>query len=97
MSSYTRSIKIPDKSSQELFDVVSKEVEHFMKKNSFGKYEIDRNAVQKEIRIKTALFSATLRCHDSEIELTAELSLMATPFKSKLDSSITTWISKTFG
>lgn len=96
MASYSRRVKIPGKSSQELYDVVSKDIDHFLNKASIGKFEVDRDSPKKQLRIKSSLFSATLTCMEAEMELQAQLSLLATPFKSKLDESITRWLSKKF-
>jgi hypothetical protein len=96
MPSYSRRVQVPGKSSQELYDKVSQDADRFMTKASLGKYEIERDPARKELRIKTSMFSAVLSCREEEMELDAKLSLLATPFKAKLDEAITRWLSKTF-
>lgn len=96
MPSYSRKVNLPGKSSQELYDKVSEGIERFMSKATVGKFDIERDPVQKEVRVKGSVFSATLTCREAQMELNAQLSLIAAPFKSKLDDGITKWLAKTF-
>ena len=96
MPSYSRKVKLPGKTSQELYEKVSEGIDRFLGKVSIGKYEIERDPGQKELRVKGKIFSAVLKFQEAEIELTAQLSLLAAPFKSKLDEGITRWLAKTF-
>jgi hypothetical protein len=96
MPSYTRKVQIPGKTSQELYDVVANDIDRFLSKVNLGKYEIEKNPSSKKIHVKSKLFSATLNCADSEMELVATLSLLAMPFRSKLDESIDRWLTKSF-
>lgn len=96
MPSYTRKVDIPGKSSQELYDKVAADIDRFLSKASFGKFEIDRDPVKREVRVKATMASATLVCRDGCMELQAKLSLLAMPFKSKLDEGIDKWLAKTF-
>ncbi len=96
MPSYTRKVQIPGKSSQDLYDKVAEDIEKFLSKTSIGKYEIIRDAGQKEVRVQGSMFSATLVCQESQMELRAQLSLLAMPFRSKLDEGINKWLAKTF-
>ena len=97
MPSYKKEVKVPGKSSQELFDAVSATVDKFLEKASVGKFDINRDAAKKTIDIKSSMFSGQLSCMDGCLKLDANLSLMATPFKSKIDEGIDKWISKVFG
>ena len=96
MPSYSRRVKIPNKSSQELYDKVTEGLDHFLSKASLGSYEILRNPEKKEFQVKSSLFSAKLTCLEAEMALDAQLSLLATPFRSKLDDAIDRWLAKTF-
>ena len=96
MPSYTRKVRIPGKTSQELYDVVAKDIDRFLEKASLGKCEIEKNPSSKKIKVKNRLFSATLNCAEAEMELEATLSLLAMPFRSKLDESIDRWLTKSF-
>ena len=97
MPSYKKEVKIPGKSSQEIFDIVSTTMDKFLEKASVGKFDIQRDSAKKTIDIKSSMFSGQLSCQDGCIRLDASLSLMATPFKSKIDEGIDKWISKVFG
>ena len=96
MPSYSRTVQIPGKSSQELYDKISTEIERFMEKASIGKFEIERDAGRKQVQVKASMLSATLICNEGSLQFDAKLSLLATPFKSKIDEGITKWLSKTF-
>jgi len=96
MPSYSRRVQIPGRSSKELYDAVSQDIDRFLSKVPLGKFEVKRNPTEKELHVKSNMFSATLSCSDAEMELSAQLSMLAMPFKSKLDESITRWLNKTF-
>ena len=96
MPSYSRSVKVPGKSSQELYDKVSTDIEHFMNKVSIGKFEIERDAAKKQVHVKASMVSATLICQEGSLQVDAKLSLLAAPFKGKLDEGIDKWLSRTF-
>lgn len=96
MPSYKKEVKVPGKSQQELYDIVSGSVDRFMEKSSVGKFDIVRDPSKKEIAIKSAMFSGTLFCAEGCLRLDASLSLMAAPFKGKIDEGIDKWIAKMF-
>lgn len=96
MPSYSKKVQVPGKTSQELYDKMSTGIDSFMSKTPVGNYTVERDPGNKKLYIKSSMFSATLICQDSMMELNAQLSLLAAPFKSKLDEGITRWVSKTF-
>ena len=96
MPSYTRKVQIPGKGSQELYDKVSSDIDRFMEKVGLGKFEIVRDAAKKQVQIKSSMVTATLACGEGSIELDAKLSLLATPFRSKIDEGIDRWLAKAF-
>jgi hypothetical protein len=96
MPSYTRKVEIPGKSSQELYETVCAEIQKFTDKLSVGKFEISHDSSSKEIYLKSSMVTATLCCLDQALELDAKLSLMAAPFRSKIDDGIDRWLAKTF-
>lgn len=96
MPSYSRKVTISGKTSQELYDKVSEGIDRFMSKTPVGKYEIERVPGKKELKVKSSMFNATLTCTEGQMELSGNLSLLASPFKSKLDEAIDRWLSKTF-
>ena len=96
MPSYTRTVQLAGRSAQELYDKVSADIDRFLTKSSIGKYDLDRNPDAKEVSFKASMASATLRCKDGELVLDAKLSLLAAPFRGKLDEAIDRWLAKTF-
>ena len=96
MPSYSRRVQIPGKTSQELYDKVSTEINRFLEKASVGKFDLDRDPAAKKVHVKSSMFTATLTCEEGALDLDAKLSLLAAPFRSKIDEGINRWISKTF-
>ena len=96
MPGYSKTVKIPGKTADELYAKISTEIDRLMEKVSLGKFDIERAPGDKAVHLKSSMISATLTCSDGEIELDAKLSLMAMPFKSKIDEGIERWVKKTF-
>lgn len=96
MPSYSRKVQVPGKTSQELYDKISQDIDRFLEKASLGKCDIRRDPGTKQVEVKHSMFSATLICTEGTIELNAKLSLLAAPFRSKLDQGIDKWLSKAF-
>ena len=96
MPSYSKKVQIPGKTSQELYDKVSSDIDHFLGKIGVGKVEVERVPASKRVMIKSSMVTATLSCLEGAIDVDAKLSLFAAPFKGKIDEGITKWISKTF-
>jgi hypothetical protein len=96
MASYSRTVEVPGKSSQELYDKISTEIDRFLSKTPIGKYELQLDPKSKEVAFTSSMASATLICGEGKLVLNAKLSLFAAPFRSKLDEGIDRWIAKTF-
>jgi hypothetical protein len=97
MPSYSRKVNVPGRTAQELYDKVAADIERFLGKSSLPvKMDIDRDAERREVKVKSSMFSATLICRDAELVLDGQLSLMAMPFRSKLDEGIDKWLAKAF-
>jgi hypothetical protein len=96
MPSYSRTVKIPGKSAQELYDKVASEIDRFISKGSLpGQIDINRDPGQKQVSVTHSMVSATLHCEEGQLRLDAKLSLLATPFRSKIDDGINRWLEKT--
>ena len=96
MASYSREINVPGKSAQELYDRISGDIDRMLEKASLGKFQIDRDPGKRELTLKGSMLSATLTCGEGKLRLDAKLSLLATPFKSKIDEGIDRWLLKAF-
>lgn len=97
MPNYVKKVEIPGKNAQELYDTVAKEIEKFIENLSLGSFEIERKPEAKEVRLKASMVTATLSCGEECLQLDAKLSLLAAPFRSKIDEGIDRWLVKTFG
>lgn len=97
MPAYNKTVKLPGRSSQELYDRVSKQIDELVEKWGLAdKMELRRDPEKKQVNLKHSMVSATLSCTEGQMSLDAKLSLMAMPFRSKLDEQIETWIKKNF-
>jgi len=96
MPSYSRKVDVPGKTAQELYTKISTEIDRFMEKSSVGKFEVNRDPSKRQVEVKSSMFSAILFCEDGLLRLDGKLSLMALPFRSKIDDGIDNWIGKTF-
>jgi len=94
MPAYKKKIKAPGQSADVLFKLVSGGLEGFLKKMGISDFEIKTNASKKQIELESKFFSATLIARKDELELDGSLSLLAMPFKSKIDEGIEKWIQK---
>jgi Putative polyhydroxyalkanoic acid system protein (PHA_gran_rgn) len=95
MPSYTRKVSLPGKNASELYEQASLSIDRFVSKAAV-KFDIQRVPEKKEIHLKSSMATARLICTDGVMEVEAKLSLMATPFRSKIDEGIDKWIAKTF-
>ncbi len=96
MPSYARIVKVPGKNSQELYDKVSTEIGRFMEKSNVGKFDVKSDPAKKQVSVSSSMFSATLHCEEGALRLEGKLSLMAMPFRSKIDEGIDKWMAKNF-
>lgn len=96
MPTYRRQVRIPGKTSQELFDKISQDIDRLLEKFSVGKFEILRDSSRKQVVLKSAMINATLICGEEVLTLDGSLSFMAAPFRGKIDEGINRWLAKTF-
>jgi hypothetical protein len=96
MPSYKKSFKVPGKGAKELYDIISTEIDKFLKKTPIGDFKLECVESAKQFKVKSSMFSAVLTCSDGNLDLDGQLSLFAAPFKSKIDDGIDRWLSKTF-
>jgi hypothetical protein len=96
MPKHTKKIALPGRTSAEIFEQVSKDIDRFMSKTPVPKYDLERDASVSEVRIQSPMFSATLHCREGELELVAQLGLIVMPFRGKLDEGLELWVKKAF-
>ena len=96
MPKYSRQVRIPGKTAEELYQQISQDIDHFLSKTPIGKYQLERRPEVKEVEFKSSMASAILICGEEELRLNVNLSLLATPFRSKLDEGIDKWLARKF-
>lgn len=96
MPSYSRTVQVPGKKSDELYEKVSEGIDQFLAKISVGEFDIARDPVKRQLSLKSKMFSAVLFCEDGLLRLDGQMSFLAVPFRGKIDEGIDRWISRTF-
>lgn len=98
MPKYTRFLKIPGKSSQELYLKLAEDIDCFLETTSLSKVkvEISKDQALKQLCIKSPVVKAILMCQDGALQVNADLSLFAAPFRSKIDEGIDRWLGRAF-
>ncbi len=96
MPKYQRNVPIPGKTSSELYDRLSQDIDEFLKKITLGKVAIIKKPEEKKLHIQSPLLNAILKCEEGQIVVDAQLSLLAVPFRSRLDAGIDKWLARTF-
>ncbi|NDD91033.1 hypothetical protein EBZ37_02985 [bacterium] len=97
MPAYSKTIKVPGRSAQDLYDKISTDLDRMVEKWGVSqKMELSRDPSKRQLHVKSSMVTATLTCTDGCLVLDAKLSLLATPFRSKIDEQIERWVSKNF-
>lgn len=97
MPAYTKTVKIPGRSAQDLYEKISQDIDRMVERwGVSGKMELSRDPDRRQLFLKSSMVSATLTCSEGSMVLDAKLSLLAVPFRSKIDEQIDRWISKNF-
>ncbi len=96
MAKFSKNFSIPGKSADLIYTAVSGGIEHFLNKTPVGSHQVTRNDSSKQVAFKSSMASGTLTAVEGELQVEISLSLLATPFKSKLDEGVTQWLNKTF-
>jgi hypothetical protein len=96
MASYSRKVEIAGKNAQELYDKISSDIDRFLSKSPIGHVDVERDAAKRIVTFKSSMASGSLACLDGAVDINVKLSLLASPFKGKIDEGIQKWIAKTF-
>ncbi len=97
MPAYTKTVKVPGRSAQDLFEKISKDIGPMIEKWGVSQgVELTHDPATRQLYLKSSLISATLTCSEGCMVLDAKLSLLALPFRSKIDEQIDRWVSKSF-
>lgn len=96
MPNYNRTISLPGYSASDVYQKVSEGIEQVIQKLSVSGIQIDRIDETREVRLRSRMINAALKCDESRIHLDYSLSLMAVAFKSRIDDGIDQWIQSSF-
>jgi hypothetical protein len=98
MPSYQRTIPLPGKTADEIYDRISHAIEKFQEKDSgkFGKFEFRLDPAAKTVRLESSHVTANLQCREGDVLLDGKLSFIASAFRGKIDSGIDDWVTRAF-
>lgn len=97
MASFTKTFPVPGQASDKIYSLVATDIDRFLSKTPLGHVEVNRNEATKQVSFKSSMASGTLTAKDQSLLVEVSLSLLATPFKSKIEEGVTKWLAKTFG
>ncbi len=97
MPSHNKKFPLPGKTSANIYDAVSKNIDLFLSKTPIGNCEVKKDDAGKKVSFKASMASGTLTAEEGQLNVELSLSLMATPFKGKIDEGIEKWLSRAFG
>ena len=96
MASYSKTFPVPGKMADSIYTSVAGDIDRFLSKSPIGSYEVKRDDSAKSVAFKSSMASGTLSAKDGSLQVDINLSLLATPFKSKIEEGVTKWLAKTF-
>ena len=67
MPAYNKKVRVPGKSAQELYEKISKDIEHMVSKWGLPNAKLSHDAANKKVQLKAPMVEATLSCHDGEL------------------------------
>jgi hypothetical protein len=98
MPKYSKTFSLPGVSAEVSFTKILKEAETWKTslESMLGAVEIASEQAKKELSFSSKWVKASLICKEDAVQVDAELSMFAMPFKSKVDEGIERWIKKSF-
>lgn len=97
MPSFQKTFSVPGQAADQIYQKVSSDIDRFLSKTPLGQVQVDRVEGKKQVSFKSSLASGTLTAEDSALKVEVSLSLLASPFKGKIEEGVTHWLNKTFG
>ncbi len=97
MRKYAKEITIPGVSAQDIYQKVTDGMDDFLDKIPIGKLAVTRHDDTQSIEIESSHVVGTLECVEGLIRVSGKLSLLARPFRPRMDAAIDSWISSNFG
>lgn len=96
MRKYVKEVKIPSMSAQDIYQKITHGIDTLRGRISIKNLDVTRHDDRRSIDIKSSHFSGALMCSEGIISVKGRLSLVARPFRSKLDEAIEKWVARNF-
>ncbi|MEE8398048.1 MAG: hypothetical protein V3S89_03515 [Desulfobacterales bacterium] len=96
MRKYAKEVAIPGVSAQDIYRKITRGIDSMLGRMSIRNLDVTRNDDLRSIDIKSSHVSGTLICDEGIISVKGKLSLIAGPFRLKMDNAIENWVSRNF-
>ncbi len=98
MPKYSRKILLPGVDAAEVFDRINRDIEKYKasQEGTLGPVDLRKDSDAKTFKLDSKWVNAQLFCEPGCVRLEANLSLLALPFRSKIDEGIDRWLKKNF-
>lgn len=96
MPAYNKKVTVPGKSAQELYEKITQDIDQMIAKWGLPNAKLTRDPAKKQIQLKAPMVEAVLSCTDGQLNLEAQLGLLAMPFRSKIEEQVNKWVNRNF-
>jgi hypothetical protein len=97
MASFSKTFSVPGQAAEKIYQLVSSDIDRFLSKTPLGQVQVERSDANKKVSFKSSMASGTLTASENSLTVEVSLSLLASPFKGKIEEGVTKWLNKTFG
>lgn len=96
MANHQKTYEVPGQSAEAIYNAISTQIDAFLKKTPLGDFTIDCQPASKSVTFKAGMASGSLVAHAGKVAVDVKLSLLASPFRGKIDEGIQKWLQKAF-
>jgi hypothetical protein len=96
MAKHQKTYEVPGQSADSIYQAISEQLDAFLKKTPLGDFTVEQNPAAKTVSFKAGMASGSLLAQDGKVAVDVKLSLLASPFKGKIDEGIQKWLQKAF-
>ena len=94
MPEFSKTVPVPGATPEETFKKLDSQLDRFLEKSQIGSFSVQRDPQKREFTLKHSMATASLRCLEGSVQVSAKLSLLAAPFRSKLEQNLDSWLKK---
>ncbi len=92
MAAIQKTITLTGRSAAEIYELLARDLETWSKHSALPGIKIEPHPQEQTVRLQSQWVNANFRCFDGQIQVQAELSWMARPFRSKIEAQLDKWV-----